>query len=311
MHYVVTGGAGFIGHHLCKQLRAEGHDVSIIDNFSSGKKANILPDCAVIEGDAANPDTVSDAVNCCDGVFHLAAIASVDMSRTHWRSTTHANLMATVTMLDAISTRLKPVPFVYASSAAIYGDNDNLPLAESETPRPLTAYGADKLASEYHARVGTLIHHIPTAGMRFFNIYGERQDPHSPYSGVISIFANKLLAGEAVAINGDGGQSRDFVYVGDVVKHLIAAMQRSHGDTSPQSYIFNVCRNQSVTITELATILAELTNNNTPATYSPARSGDIYRSLGNNKYASSILECRADTELKDGLTRTLTWLKNA
>ncbi len=309
MHYIVTGGAGFIGHHLCDRLHQMGHRVTIIDNFSTGKAENIHPDSIVLEGDAADATLVQGAVNQCDGVFHLAAIASVDMSRTHWRETTHANLMATVTLLDAISKRTIPVPFIYASSAAIYGDNDAMPLKETEVARPLTAYGADKFASECHAKVGTLIHQIPSAGMRFFNVYGERQDPHSPYSGVISIFAHRLLNRQPITINGDGNQSRDFVYVGDVVTHLMAAMARCHSDSVANHYIFNVCRNQSVTINDLARTLADICKVEFNPLYGAARSGDIYCSLGSNDFAKNTLLCNAETELHDGLSRVISWLK--
>lgn len=311
MHFVVTGGAGFIGHHLCEALHKHGHDVTVIDDFSTGKHVNIHPDSTIIQADAADPQAVQHVVNICDGVFHLAAIASVDMSRTHWRHTTHANLLATVTMLDAISKRDTPVPFIYASSAAIYGDNNAVPLKENERARPLSAYGADKFASECHATIGTLMHHIPTAGMRFFNIYGERQDPHSPYSGVISIFANRLLNNQSITIYGDGNQSRDFVYVGDVVDHLLAAMAHCRADSSPQHYIFNVCRNQSVTINELAATLAQLCGVPFDPIYEHARSGDIYRSLGENQYACATLQCCAETTLKDGLSKTIAWLQDA
>lgn len=308
MHYLVTGGAGFIGSHLCETLLQENHQVTILDDFSTGKEENVHESIRCIRGDAADPQVVTPLIEDCDGVFHLAAIASVDMSRQQWRNTTHANLMATVTVLDAIAQKHTPIPCVYASSAAIYGDNDNVPLDESMPANALTAYGADKYASELHARVGTLIHHIPSSGMRFFNVYGPRQDPASPYSGVISIFANRLQAGQDITIFGDGGQSRDFIYVGDVVAHLMAAMEQHHANNIAQAEIYNVCGGQETTITELASILAELTDQQDAPHYKSARNGDIYRSLGNADRARAAFNLETRVPLKEGLAATLAWM---
>ncbi len=309
MHYLVTGGAGFIGSHLCETLLGNGHEVTVLDDFSTGKYDNVQQGVRCIRGDAADPDCVTPLMDQCDGIFHLAAIASVEMSRRQWRATTNANLMATVTLLDAISKRDAPIPFVYASSAAIYGDNPNIPLSEGDYANPLTPYGVDKYASELHARTGTLIHGIPTSGMRFFNVYGPRQDPHSPYSGVISIFAARLLAKQDITIFGDGGQSRDFIYVADVVAHLIAAMEQHHASNAPHAAIFNVCGGQETSIAELAALLAELTEQPNQPHYGEARYGDIYRSLGDTAYASEMLHYHGHTSLRDGLTNTLEWMK--
>ena len=311
MHYLVTGGAGFIGSHLCEALLHANHDVTILDDFSTGKEENLHEGTRCIRGDAADPQIVNPLMEACDGVFHLAAIASVDMSRQQWRNTTHANLMATVTVLDAIAQKQAPIPCIYASSAAIYGDNDNVPLDESMPANALTAYGADKYASELHARVGTLIHNIPTSGMRFFNVYGPRQDPASPYSGVISIFANRLQAGQDITIFGDGGQSRDFIYVGDVVAHLIAAMAQHHASGTAQANIYNVCGGQETSITELASILAELTEQQDAPHYKPARNGDIYRSLGNADRARDAFSLHTRIPLKEGLATTLAWMRES
>jgi UDP-glucose 4-epimerase len=246
-----------------------------------------------------------------DGVYHLAAIASVDKSRTDWRQTTHANLCGTVSVLDAISKRHVPIPMVYASSAAVYGDTSVMPITEGFTPYPKTAYGVDKYSSELHAGVGCTIHGIPSTGLRFFNVYGARQDPASPYSGVISIFARLALEGKLLNIYGDGGQSRDFIHVSDVVMMLKAAMLVHHGEPEPSSPVYNACTGQETSVHRLALLLIELTGSNSEIGYFPARNGDIYRSLGAPDRATLGLGVAASTSIREGLMKTLAWMKGA
>ncbi|HYZ25110.1 MAG TPA: NAD-dependent epimerase/dehydratase family protein, partial [Rhodopila sp.] len=182
--YLVTGGAGFIGSHLCDALGARGDVVRVLDDLSTGKRENLRPEVELIVGDIADPLTAADAVAGIDGCFHLAAIASVEKGVTDWLGTHHANLTGTISIFDAIRRTGRGIPVVYASSAAVYGDAATVPIAETEPCRPLSAYGADKYGSELHARVASHVHGIPTVGLRFFNVYGPRQDPASPYSGV-------------------------------------------------------------------------------------------------------------------------------
>ena len=172
------------------------------------------PKAEFVEGDIRDKKIIKDIIKTVDGCFHLAAIASVDMSVKKWSETHETNLTGTINIFEAIAKREDGViPVVYASSAAIYGDNASVPLCESVQPSPLTPYGADKLSCELHARIAHLIHNVPSIGMRFFNVYGPRQDPKSPYSGVISIFIEKILNDQPITIFGDGTQTRDFVYV--------------------------------------------------------------------------------------------------
>ena len=223
--YAITGGAGFIGSHLADALLAEGHAVRVLDDFSTGRQANLDPRCHAFTGDVADPAAVWQVLAGTDGCFHLAAIASVVRSAEAWLSTHRTNQTGTVTVLEA-ARDLGCLPVVYASSAAVYGNAGAQAMRENLPPQPLTAYGADKLGSELHARVGWLVHKVPTLGLRFFNVYGPRQDPSSPYSGVISIFARRLADGQAVEVHGTGEQTRDFIFVADVVAHLRAAMRR-------------------------------------------------------------------------------------
>jgi UDP-glucose 4-epimerase len=302
--YLVTGGCGFIGSHLADALVTAGHAVRIVDDLSTGKRDNPPPQAEVIVGDVADGALMRRAMEGIDGCFHLAAIASVQRGNEDWLGTHRANLTGAITAFDLARTcnPKGPVPVVYASSAAVYGDNPDLPLKESAATQPLSAYGADKLGCELHARVAWTVHQVPSTGFRFFNIYGPRQDPKSPYSGVIAIFADKAAAGDEIMIHGDGGQSRDFVYVADVVSHLVAAMARM----KPGARVFNICTGRSTTVLELAHLIARIAGRNDPRiVLGPARAGDIRTSLGDPSAARAAFGFTADTLIADGLKPTL------
>jgi len=234
-----------------------------------------------------------------DGCFHLAAIASVQRSVEAWIATHRTNMTGSICVFD--SAREKRVPVVYASSAAVYGDQRQLPIAEDAALKPLTAYGADKLGSELHARVAGAVHGVPTMGFRFFNVYGPGQDPSSPYSGVISIFIDRLASGAPITIHGDGYQTRDFVYVGDVVSHLVAGMTQA----SVEAPVLNVCTGRATSIRQLATILKDILGCGGDIALSPARAGDIRSSLGDPRAALARLGVSADTKVEVGLSRTI------
>ncbi|WP_233234457.1 NAD-dependent epimerase/dehydratase family protein [Bordetella sp. LUAb4] len=298
--YLVTGGAGFIGSHLADDLIAAGHEVRILDNFSTGKQHNIHVNARVIRGDVNDYSVLLEASRGCDGIFHLAAIASVARSTEDWPGTHRTNQGATVSVLDCARAHGR-LPVVYASSAAVYGDCSTLPLTENSDTDPISAYGADKLGGELHARVGTLIHQIPTIAFRFFNVYGPRQDPKSPYSGVISIFAEQLLNGRNVLIHGDGRQTRDFIYVKDVVDHLTAGMKAMHDRAFPVPQIFNVCSGVSTSIKQLADTIAEITKRPASLHFGPPREGDIRSSLGSRSKTEKLLNVAPPTSLYRGL----------
>jgi UDP-glucose 4-epimerase len=249
---------------------------------------------------------VSGAVGVVDGCFHLAAIASVERGREEWLATHRVNLGGTVALLDAArrARRGKPLPLVYASSAAVYGDSDALPLAETSAALPISAYGADKLGSELHARVGGRVHGLPTAGLRFFNIYGPRQDPRSPYSGVISIFCDRLRQGQPITIFGDGKQERDFVFVADAVQALLAAMAQA----SIAAPVWNVCSGRAISVLGLAETIARLCGTPLEIAFAPPRAGDIKRSLGDGTAIEKALGWRPQVTLEEGLRRTLDFL---
>jgi len=304
--YLVTGGAGFIGSHLVDGLLAAGHGVRIIDDLSTGSRDNVsgAPGQAeLIVGDVADRDLVGRAMAGMAGCFHLAAIASVQHGNEEWLATHNANLTGAITVYDAAREH-GGLPVVYASSAAVYGDNADVPLDEDAATQPLSAYGADKLGCEHHARVAGQVHGVPTTGFRFFNINGPRQDPNSPYSGVIAIFAERLSKGQGITILGDGGQYRDFVFVADVVRYLQAAMRRLH-DKGEGTDVFNICRGKATSILQLAETIAQVLEMTPDISHGEARMGDIYASLGNPSRLQDTFAFSAETELAKGLAATL------
>jgi UDP-glucose 4-epimerase len=313
-NYLVTGGCGFIGSHLADSLIADGHRVCIIDDLSTGKRANAPAGAEVIVDTIVDGDAVARALAGMDGCFHLAAIASVQKAVEAWAGTHRVNLEGMIHVFDGARGRdgaaVRPV--VYASSAAVFGDNPNMPLTEDSATRPISAYGADKLGCEQHGLVAAHVHGVPNTGLRLFNVYGPRQDPRSPYSGVISIFADRIGRGEGVTIFGDGGQTRDFVYVGDVVRCLRAAMASHEADgKAARAEVYNVCTGRKTTVTGLAETLGGLCGGPPSISYGAPRSGDIRESLGDGSKAAAALDFHAETKLSDGLAETLRSLDGA
>lgn len=304
--YLVTGGAGFIGSHLVEDLVArEGVKVKVVDDMSTGNAENLpkSDNVELIKGDIADVELMRIAMKGCDGVFNLAAVASVQKSNEDWLGTHRANLTGTITVFEVARTASAsggPIPVVYASSAAVFGANQVCPQSEDSATIPLTAYGADKLACELHARVASHVHSVPSCGFRFFNVYGARQDPSSPYSGVIAIFAARLAAKKGITIFGDGKQCRDFVYVKDVVRYLTAAMF----DKPPKGAdVFCICTGRTTTLVELADTLGTVLDVKAEVTHGEERVGDIRTSFGNPAKLIERFGFSADTTLRDGLEK--------
>ncbi len=316
--FLVTGGCGFIGSHLVDALLAARHEIIVLDDLSTGRRDNLAPGARLVVGSVTDPRLVEEAALGADGIYHLAAIASCELSRTAWRATHEVNLTGTINVFEAarVASPLAPVPVVYASSAAVYGNGGDLPLAESDEPLPASAYGADKLGCELHGRVATQIHRVPTVGLRFFNVYGARQDPFSPYSGVVSLFANQLLRGEPITIYGNGAQTRDFVHISDVVRSLRQAM--AHSGTLSRALtvvgegrsaaVFNICGGEETSVNELVRHLARACGREAEIRSAPARIGEIRRSVGDPALASAALGFQAAVSLHDGLAKTVAWL---
>lgn len=300
---LVTGGCGFIGSHLCQALVARGDRVRVLDDLSTGLEENLMPGAELIVGDVGDVATLARAMDGVDTCFHLAAIASVELGARDPRGTHRVNLSATVGVLD--EARARGATVVYASSAAVYGDLDIQPITEDASTRPLSAYGADKLGCEQHARVAGVVHGVRTAGFRFFNVFGPRQDPRSPYSGVISIFCERLERGEPVTVFGDGGQTRDFVAVGDVVTALIAGERAA----SREAPVFNVCTARATSVLELAETIATICGTRLEVRHGAPRPGEIRHSLGSRERARDRLGLTEPRTLRNGLADVIGWLR--
>jgi UDP-glucose 4-epimerase len=298
-HYLVTGGAGFVGSHLVDRLIGAGHDVTVLDDLSTGSRDNVNPKARLIAGDVRDADKLAGLIAEAQGCFHLAAIASVQQCNKSWSDSHAVNLTAYVRLLECVGRRKGGViPVVYASSAAIYGDTSTFPVHEDLPPRPISVYGADKAGGELHAHAAGRMRGIPTFGLRPFNIYGPRQQPGSPYSGVITVFAEQLKRDAPLTIFGDGKQTRDFIYVGDVVTHFMAAM----GKTSAEAPICNVATGKETSVLDLAHKLCATFGRAPNINFAAARPGDILRSVADTYRALTLLGCKAETPMEQGLS---------
>lgn len=307
-HALVTGGAGFIGSHLVDALVAGGSQVTIIDNLSTGHHRNIEQHAnriAFIEGDIRDADTLDRAIKGCDVVFHQAALVSVTESVQDPSYACEVNDLGTVRVLDAARQNgVRRV--VMASSSAVYGDDPQMPKTERMKPCPLSPYAVQKLTGEYYASVFGGLYGLETVCLRYFNVFGPRQDPSSPYSGVISIFMTKAAAGTAPSIYGDGSQSRDFVFVKDVVDaNMLAA---THPSASGR--IFNVGTGSAIRILDLWQLIGELSGTQIDPVFAPPRTGDIHESVADISEMEMTLGCRPQKELRQGLIETMAWYRN-
>jgi UDP-glucose 4-epimerase len=304
---LVTGGCGFIGSHLIDALVNQKHKVKVLDDLSTGKLENLNPKVQLEVGSITDVKTVDSAMQDVDACFHLAAIASTQSSNQDWVGTHQVNLTGTINIFNAARrTGKRPIPVIYASSAAVYGNTEENLIDESYPKQPLTAYGADKLGCELHAKVAGNIHGVPTCGLRFFNVYGPRQDPCSPYSGVISIFANRILFNQPITIFGDGNQTRDFIFVSDVVRYLIAALNQA----TTEAPVFNVCTGKGISIHELAKTAMNIAEQVVPIIHQDTREGDIRYSIGNPKAAESNFNITENITLQEGLSQLFKSLKS-
>ncbi|HEY1555870.1 MAG TPA: NAD-dependent epimerase/dehydratase family protein [Kofleriaceae bacterium] len=308
---VVTGGAGFIGSHAVDRLLETEHRVVVLDNFSTGKRANLarwldhpalhVVPCDVAHGIFAALEPITREHGEVERIVHLAAQVSVVQSIANPMQDMQVNYGGTLHVLEyARARRVKKV--VFASSAAVYGDVAELPVPEDAPCRPLSPYGAHKLASERALDCYAQLHRVPATVLRFFNVYGPRQDPSSPYSGVISIFTDRARAGRPLVIFGDGAQTRDFVFVGDVVTAIVAALAaRGDGFT-----IANVGTGGEVSVLELARTVIELCGHRGVAIeHVPPRAGEILKSRARVDRLRDVLGVVAQTSLHDGLREIL------
>jgi len=307
MKVLITGGAGFIGSHLTEHLLAAGNSVRVLDNLSTGKRENLPahPQLEFVLGDIRDKQLVTETAHGMDAIVHLAAVASVQASVDDPTGTHETNFDGTLYLLEA-ARKENIRRFLYASSAAVYGDNTRLPLIEDEILNPLSPYAADKLAGEYYLRFYHAKFGIETTAFRFFNIFGPRQDPTSPYSGVISIFIERVSRGEPVTVFGDGRQTRDFVYVGDLATLLVQAL--SSKQTAGQ--VINVGRGKQCTLLELLDALEKLTGKLVERRFAAARLGDIVHSRADTSRLVRLLGKLPETDIVTGLGEILRYRKS-
>jgi UDP-glucose 4-epimerase len=309
MKTVVTGGAGFIGSNLVGALLQDGHEVHIIDNLSTGKHENLIDlvsqtDCTFVEGSVTDLDLLRTVFRDIDCVFHQAAIPSVQRSVDDPRATNDANVNGTLAVLIAArDCGVKKV--VYASSSSVYGDTPTLPKTEEMIPNPKSPYAVSKLTGEYYCRVFSEVYGLKTVCLRYFNVYGPKQDPSSDYAAVIPRFITRALEQQPPIIYGDGTQTRDFTYVNDVAHANIQSMKQE------VEGIFNIACGERISVNELATIAMELVGVNLAVIYDEPRSGDIKDSLADISRARKELVFNPEYSLTDGLEETIRWFQTA
>jgi nucleoside-diphosphate-sugar epimerase len=307
-NYLVTGGAGFIGSHLAEELLRRGHRVRIADSLITGKRANLagLTGAEFLEGDLADLPFAAQAVAGVDYVLHQAAIPSVPRSVDDPVTSNRANITATINTLwaakDAGVKRL-----VYAASSSAYGNTPTLPKREDMPTHPLSPYALQKLVGEQYCQLFTALYRFETVGIRYFNVFGPRQDPGSPYSGVISQFATALLAGRQPTIYGDGGQTRDFTYVANVVDGVLRACDAPKASGE----VINVATAGRISLNDLVRVMNLLIGSNVQPVYKEPRAGDVRDSQADISKAKALLGYEPTVSLEEGLRLTLDWFRKA
>jgi nucleoside-diphosphate-sugar epimerase len=303
----VTGGAGFIGSHLVEGLLARDYKVRVLDNFATGKRENlasVLTQIELLEGSVANLTTARSAMRNVDVVFHQAALPSVPRSVKNPLESNEVNITGTLNiLLAARDAGVKRV--VYAASSAAYGNQPTLPKVETMTPDPLSPYAIGKLAGEMYARAFTQLYGLSTTSLRYFNVFGPRQDPTTQYAGVIAKFMTCAIEGKPYPVYGDGEQSRDFTYVENVVNANILAAERPI-EGAP---LINIAYGERTTLNQIIRLLNELTGQNLPAQYGPERAGDVRHSHADVALAGKLLGYEPMVNVREGLKRTLEWYR--
>ncbi len=308
--HLVTGAAGFIGRSIAAALLARGESVRGIDNFITGKRSNLvgLEAMEFLEGDLADPAACERACRGVEIVFHEAALASVPRSVEDPVSTNRNCVDATLNLLVAArSAGVRRV--VYAGSSSAYGDTPTLPKHEQMLPNPISPYAVAKLAGEQYMGAFARVYGLETVTLRYFNVFGPHQDPTSHYSGVLAIFCRKMLAGQQPTVYGDGGQSRDFTYIDNVVEANLLAAAAPAEKVSGRT--MNAATGSSVTLNEVFAILCELTGYRGKPAYAKSRSGDIRSSLADIRLAGELLRYRPKIDFREGLRRTVQWYRKS
>ena len=302
MKVLVTGGAGFIGSHLVERLLAAGDRVRVVDDLSTGKRSNLVEHEALefIEGDIRDAGLIDRCTTGMDAAVHLAAVASVQASMDDPVRTHQVNFDGTLNLLEA-ARRHGVKRFIYACSAAVYGDAANVPVSEEAATKPMSPYAVDKLAGEHYLLHYHRAHGLAATSFRFFNIYGPRQDPSSPYSGVISIFVERLMGQQPVTVFGDGSQTRDFVYVADLADLLARAAHTGEG----RGGVFNVGTGARHSLLQMLTYLEKISGKKIERQHAPARTGDIRHSCADVARLRETFGDAPATAFEQGLKKLL------
>lgn len=305
-HYLVTGGAGFIGSHLAEELVRRGHRVRVLDNLSTGKLRNLehIPGVEFIEGDLADFGACVNAVRGIDYVLHQGAVASVPRSVSDPLASNRANVEGTLNILVA-ARDAKVRRLVFAGSSSVYGDLPELPKREDMPVEPLSPYALQKLVAEQYCQMFTKLYGFETVTIRYFNVFGPRQDPGSPYSGVISLFSTALLEGRRPTIFGDGEQTRDFTYVANVVDGVLRACEAQ----GVAGEVFNVAVGGRISLNRLLQAMNDIIGSSISPVYETARSGDVRDSQSDISKAQRMLGYMPRVSFEDGLRRTLEWCR--
>jgi UDP-glucose 4-epimerase len=296
--YLVTGGAGFIGLHLTEALLRAGHGVRVVDDFSTGSQAALDPAVEQMVGSVTDPAVLRRAMEGVSGVFHLAAMTAEAGCRADWCMAHLVNQGGTVAVFDA-ARAMGGLPVCYASSAAVYGDQGGRAIQEAARPRPRSLIGADKLGSEQQAALAFALHGVPNLGLRMFHVYGPRRGGAPASRDVVSIFADRILAGQVITLHGDGQQTRDFVHVADVVRHFFAGMQMLQ--LKPQALVLNLCTGRGTSMRGLADALGLAAARIPLVQFGPVRPDDVRALLGDPNEAIHVLGVEAGIELEAGL----------
>jgi len=303
MRVLVTGGGGFIGSHLVGRLAALGHRVRILDNFATGRRSNVVAldaDVDLIEGDIQSYERVHNAIAGCDLVFHQAALPSVPRSVADPLTSNATNVIGTLNvLLAARDAGVRRV--VFGSSSSVYGTSHELPKREDMAPMPVSPYAVAKLASEGYCRSFGEVYGLETVALRYFNVFGPRQDPRSQYAAVVPNFITSLLTGERPTIFGDGEQSRDFTYVENVVQANLLAME---ADVAP-GRVYNVACGERVSLNQLFSVLRELADSGVEPVYAAPRAGDVRHSLADLTASRRDLGYEPTVDLREGLRRSV------
>jgi UDP-glucose 4-epimerase len=304
---LVTGGAGFIGSHLVEGLLACGVEVRVLDNFATGRRENLAQvtgKIEMLEGDVRNLTTVRTAMRNVDVVFHEAALPSVERSVQHPLESNEVNITGTLNVLVAArDAGVRRV--VYASSSSAYGNTPTLPKIETMMPEPLSPYAVSKLAGEQYMTVFTQLYGLSTISLRYFNVFGPRQDPTTQYAGAIAKWTTCALEGKPYPVFGDGEQTRDFTYIENAVLANILAAQAAFDD----SPILNVAYGARTTLNQVIAMLNELTHQNLPSHFGPPRAGDVRDSHADLTRARQVLGYVPPVDVREGLRRTLEWYR--